>query len=527
MIGNLRHVRAQGEVSEVMNTRQLRHLFHGSPVRWLTILSLIVSACTLAFGGAILLDMRKDARTQAETAAGNLVTTLSNEIARNFHLYDLSVEGAINAWDRYDIHQISPETRQMALFDHAAKADYLGLISITDPFGTVIASSVQAAIGLSIKDRKHFVVQRDRVDAGTYVSRPFRSQLFHRDATIAISRRIFGHDGSFGGIAVGTVRLAFFRQLFEKLNLGPSGTVAVLRNDGHLIIRSPFNESDFDRDFSASPVFRSIRKAPAGSFIEVATSDGIQRLFSYRQIDDLPLIVIVAIATSDIYAAWRPKAVAVGLAVTILCGAATVLLFFFRKEILLRIAAEEKLKLVADTDGLTEIANRRSFDRALTEEWRRAIRNQMPIALLLMDADFFKLFNDTYGHQAGDHALCVVAQAITKNMRRSADLAGRYGGEEFVALLPDTEMAGALKVAENIRATITGLDVPHSGSRFGCLTLSIGVAVLHPAFASAESSLVKMADKALYEAKQAGRNRICTQAEAEIVELEWVSPEHG
>jgi diguanylate cyclase (GGDEF)-like protein len=519
-------VHVQGEISEVMNTRQLRQTFHASPLRWLTILSLIVGACTLAFGGVILLDMRKDALVQAETAASNLTTTLSKEIARNIHLYDLSVEGAINAWDRYDIHQISHETRQMALFDHAAKADYLGSLAIADSSGTVIASSVEVTLGLSVKARDYFLVQRDRVDAGTYVSRPFRSQLLQGDATIAISRRIFGHDGSFGGIAVGTVRVSFFRHLFEKLNLGPDGTVSVFRNDGHLIIRSPSNDADLDGDYSTAPLFRSFLKAPAGSFVEAATPDGVQRLISYRQIDDLPLIVSVAIATSDIYAAWRPKAIAVGLALTILCGAATVLLLLFRKEILLRIAAEEKLTLIADTDGLTMIANRRAFDRALTEEWRRAIRNQMPIALLLMDADFFKLFNDTYGHPAGDHALRVVAQAIMKNIRRPADLAGRYGGEEFVALLPDTEMAGALKVAENIRAAIIDLDLPHAGSRFGCLTLSIGVAVLHPALGTPESSLVEMADKALYEAKQAGRNRTWARVEEGTAEFAWESPEN-
>ena len=474
-----------------MNTRQLRQIFLANPLRWLTILSLIVGACMLALGGAILVDMREDALTQAKTAAGNLAMTLSNEIARNIHIYDLSVEGAINAWDRFDIHQISPETRQMALFDQSVNADYLGSIAIADPSGIVIASSVESTVGVSVKDRDFFLVQRDRVDAGTYVSRPFRSQLLHGDATIAISRRIFGHDGSFGGIAVGTMRLAFFRHLFEKLNLGAAGTVSVLRNDGHLIIRNPFNEADVDRDYSAAAPFRSFLKAPAGSFIEVATTDGIQRLFTYRQIDDLPLIVSVAIATSDIYAAWRPKAIAVGLAVAILCGAATVLLALFRKEILLRIAAEEKLTLVADTDGLTMIANRRSFDRTLAEEWRRAIRNQMPIGLLLMDVDFFKLFNDTYGHPAGDHALRVVAQAIVKNIRRPADLAARYGGEEFVALLPDTDMAGALKVAENIRSTVIDLELPHAGSRFGCLTLSIGVAVLYPVLASRNSILWK------------------------------------
>jgi hypothetical protein len=257
------HAEALGRSPRAMNTHRFPRLSSPTPLRWLTILSVIVGVGMLAFGGGILLEMRADARARAETAGSNLATTLSTEIARNIQQYDLSIRGAINAWDRYDIHQISPETRQMALFDNAAKADYLGSIAITDPTGTVVASSVEAALGLSVEAREFFAVQRDRVDAETYVSRPFRSRLVHGDGTIAISRRIFGHDGSFGGIAMGTIRLAFFRHLFENLSLGSNGIVALLRTDGHLVFRSPVNEADLDHDYSAAPAFRSFLKAPA------------------------------------------------------------------------------------------------------------------------------------------------------------------------------------------------------------------------------------------------------------------------
>jgi diguanylate cyclase (GGDEF)-like protein len=483
-----------------------------SAVRWLTILSLGVGAGTLAFGGAILLDMRNDARSQAEQASDNLTMALARDIARNIMLYDLSVQGAIDAWDRADIQQVSSETRRMTLFDRAASADYLGSLAILDDSGIVVANSTgTASLQPNSADRDYFRVHKDRVDAGLYVSRPIRSPLLNEDLSIAISRRIFGHDGRFGGIVVGTMRLAFFQDLFSKLDVGFRGRVTLFRSDGRLIMRSPPREADIDRDYSGSAIFRHYLTSSTGHLVDTA-ADGVQRLFTYRHIGNLPLILSVAISTADIYARWWRKAVAVGVALTALCGAATVLLVLFRREISHRIAAEQKLAVVASTDGLTGIANRRSCELTLKNEWRRAIRAESPIALIMLDVDFFKAFNDTYGHPAGDHVLQAVADSIVQSIRRPHDMAGRYGGEEFVALLPDADMAGALNVAARICAAVADLGMPHVGSPLGCVTVSIGIAVVFPAHGEREALLVKQADEALYEAKRSGRNRVCAGA---------------
>lgn len=168
-----------------------------------------------------------------------------------------------------------------------------------------------------------------------------------------------------------------------------------------------------------------------------------------------------------------------------------------------------ELERIASLDGLTRVANRRSFDEYLNREWRRLAREQKPMALILCDIDYFKPYNDTYGHLAGDNCLQRVAQALTEATNRPADLVARYGGEEFVVVLPDTDMDGALSVAHELALAIKQLDIPHgSSSTSDHLTLSIGVSTVIPDISFPSEELISKADDALYQAKHDGRNRI-------------------
>lgn len=171
--------------------------------------------------------------------------------------------------------------------------------------------------------------------------------------------------------------------------------------------------------------------------------------------------------------------------------------------------ANQELKRLSASDGLTGIANRRFFDEHLSREWRRARRGSGDIALLMCDVDHFKAYNDTYGHQAGDDCLRQIAQTLSDAMERAADLAARYGGEEFVVVLPETPLDGAQIVAEKIQLAIQALNLPHSGSPHSQVTLSIGVATLPPDEHNGPHTLIKAADRALYRAKHAGRNHVC------------------
>lgn len=171
--------------------------------------------------------------------------------------------------------------------------------------------------------------------------------------------------------------------------------------------------------------------------------------------------------------------------------------------------ANRKLARLATVDGLTQIANRRAFDAQLEREWRRQMRDKVPLAMIMGDIDFFKRYNDHYGHQRGDDCLRAVAGAIQAQVRRPADLAARYGGEEFAVILPDTPPEGARHVAEAIRTAIAGLQIPHSHSEVADhVTMSIGVASRVPGVGGGIDGLLQEADAALYAAKSQGRNRV-------------------
>ncbi|MFQ5644395.1 MAG: diguanylate cyclase [Thiogranum sp.] len=180
--------------------------------------------------------------------------------------------------------------------------------------------------------------------------------------------------------------------------------------------------------------------------------------------------------------------------------------------------SNRELKRLSSMDGLTGLANRRQFDETLEQEWQRAQRTELPLSLLFADIDYFKRYNDSYGHQAGDDCLRKVAASLQKTVHRPADLVSRYGGEEFVMILPDTTSEGALAVAEKVLANIAGLNIPHKNSDSADrVTLSIGVATLHPEEGAGCDTLIEAADQMLYKAKDNGRNRIeVTQPPAEL-----------
>lgn len=171
--------------------------------------------------------------------------------------------------------------------------------------------------------------------------------------------------------------------------------------------------------------------------------------------------------------------------------------------------ANQELQRLASLDGLTQVANRRCFDERLQVEWQRLAREQAPLSLILCDVDCFKLYNDTYGHLAGDEALTHVAKAISQAVKRSADLVARYGGEEFAVILPNTNAAGAIAVAKTIQNNISALQLPHPNSPVSeFITLSLGVATVTPDHQSCPATLIATADRVLYQAKAQGRNCI-------------------
>jgi diguanylate cyclase (GGDEF)-like protein len=158
------------------------------------------------------------------------------------------------------------------------------------------------------------------------------------------------------------------------------------------------------------------------------------------------------------------------------------------------------LQHISGLDGLTGITNRRRFDEFFQQEWKRAARECVPISVVFFDVDFFKPFNDTYGHLSGDDCLKRVATCIESTLNRAGDLVARYGGDEFIVVLPGTGAEGALQVAETLRARIESLEIG--------VTISLGVATMQPEQQNSPADLIAAADEALFQAKQTGRNRV-------------------
>jgi diguanylate cyclase (GGDEF)-like protein len=181
------------------------------------------------------------------------------------------------------------------------------------------------------------------------------------------------------------------------------------------------------------------------------------------------------------------------------------------------VQANRQLEILSLTDGLTQIPNRRAFDQSLVAEWRRSCREQAAISLLIVDIDFFKEFNDLYGHPQGDECLRQVSAVIQLEARRAGNLAARVGGEEFAVVLPGVEEAGAQKVGDLVQAAVAALALDHGGSLTGYVTVSIGIAAMRPEITSRHSAtLMEAADQALYRAKQTGRNRTCIASVATL-----------
>ena len=199
---------------------------------------------------------------------------------------------------------------------------------------------------------------------------------------------------------------------------------------------------------------------------------------------------------------------------TTIVGSAGIVCQF--KDITSRKQAEEKLTELNETltkmalvDGLTQIANRRHFDDTIEQEWKRLARNKKPLSLLLADIDFFKKYNDHYGHQAGDDCLRQVGKALAGMTLRSADLVARYGGEEFILLLPETDLEGAICVGNQTLESISQLGIKHTSSEVAeTITISLGAATLVPSHDTSPKQLIELADQALYQSKNTGRNRV-------------------
>jgi len=511
-------------VGAVRNSRELRSGGYqlttlqgpkqsAAPMKRLIALGLVITLGFSTVCAIVLWESRNRDLEQARKSAVNIVATIASEVARNFELYDLSLGAVVDGLNVPGLSAVSPKMRQMILFDRAASAEDMGSTFVLDKFGTVILDSrTEMPRSDNYAKNDFFKIHQGISNAGNFIGTPWR--LADGEFVIATSRRVSDANGDFLGVVAGTLRLQYFKKMFERLEIDPDASVVLSREDGSVIMRNPYNADVIGRNVSQSAVFKRISEYPHGAFEMNAGLDGVKRLYVYQRIGDLPLLVSYGQSLNAIYANWRREATVIALLMLGLCATNVALIVFLARALKRRARAEHDFAVMATIDALTGLANRRKFDEAIDQEWRRAQRGQHQIALLMIDADSFKNFNDQFGHQAGDVALKALAECIAASARRAGDLAARFGGEEFAVLLPETGIEEAVVVAENIQARLASLRTLQNGRPDSTPTLSIGVACMAPRQGLEPRDLIRTADGALYKAKEAGRNCVVAVAPA-------------
>ncbi|WP_258911547.1 sensor domain-containing diguanylate cyclase [Pseudomonas putida] len=491
-----------------MPTRLPRFAFHRShPELTLNLGSCLAVLAIVAIVSFLLARERDSVELSAIRSSNNIVQLIESDILRNAELYDQSLQGLIWAVGRKELPEIPGPLRQRLLFNEAFVDRKRGDVLWLDKQGNVVGDSTsnvprQANFGDTGVFKAH---QRD-ANLGLLVGPPFKARLGGLDWCISFSRRISGPDGEFAGLAAGALRLSYFSELFKRLDIGDDSSINLFNADGQLLARQPSRPQDppIGSNYAERPNFKRILSEQSGNFTARSGSDGNPRIYTFARVAQLPLIVLVVHSADEVFQSWRRTAILVSVATGVLCVGILWLTLLLGRELRRRQEAEQGLATLAATDSLTGLANRRRLDQVLRQEWARAQRNRKPLAVLMVDVDHFKAFNQRHGHAGGDHALREVAKTIEASIRRPADLAARYGGEEFQVVLPETDLAGARLLAERIRTSVEALapfaDDAHS------VTVSIGIGLSGTQHDL--SSVLGAADEALYRAKAKGRNRV-------------------
>jgi len=483
----------------------------GRPELLLILGSCLTVIAILSIVTFLLIREHANAQQDATRSATTIAQLIDADVLRTVELYDLTLQGLIAASQRDDLKQMPPQVRQLVLFDRSTAARFKGDILLLDKHGEVLAdSSLTDPKPGNFADRDYFVAHVLDRDTGMFISRPFKPRCDCADSDqwrISFSRRISSPTGEFMGVAVASMRLTYFDELFNSLNIGSDSTLNIINNDGILLAQKPYLQSDsIGKSFASRPNVVRILRDGSGSFNSVSSIDHRKRLYTFSRVGNLPLTVIVALSSAEVFGTWERTAMVISGATSVLCIGLLWLTWLLCRELRLRHNAERELAQLAATDALTGVANRRTLDQALRHEWFRAQRSGKPLSVLMIDADHFKAFNDRHGHQGGDDALRSLARVISTNVRRPSDVVARYGGEEFSVILPETDSAGAKQIAEHIREAVEQL--PLVADAKTPMTVSIGISTWTSASEISLEQLLFAADKALYQAKETGRNRV-------------------
>lgn len=401
-----------------------------------------------------------------------------------------------------------------------------------DAQGRWIATSMRRMpIGINNSDREYFTYHRASLRNSVHVGPVLRSRTTG-ELVIPVSLRVNDGANGFDGVLLATIKVDYFRRFYSYYELGARDVLVLMLADSTVLYARPMPDSYIGKNLASSPLFRKmLADADQGSGQWKAALDGEKRIFGFARSERYPLIVAAGYDRSALFSRWingrkQDAMLSLALLAVVLSLSAFLLrqarhtLRYQRELTRLRdelTAANLSLQSLANSDGLTGVANRRYFDRMLYKSLHQARVHGWPVSLILIDIDYFKHYNDTYGHVAGDECLKAVGSILKNFALRKNDLPARYGGEEFAIILPRYTSEEALKLARAIVEAVYRLNIPHLSSALPVkrVTLSAGCATQRGnAGQQGLSDLIERADEALYRAKREGRNRAeCEKAD--------------
>ncbi|MDB5990018.1 MAG: diguanylate cyclase [Herbaspirillum sp.] len=460
---------------------------------------------------------------ELDTATENMSRSMAQHADDTFKAADTALVGVAEHIANDGVSPKSIERMKRLLMLWVQELPALQSLLIIDNNGRLVASS-RGAINPSLdySDREFFIYHRGHPDAGPKINFPVISRT-NGSSLIPMTRRLNDANGKFSGVAVASVRTDYFYNFYASYAIGHDGVIFLALNSGIQLVRWPARANAIGKNLTGPLFSQNAGLNDSGNAMIISPTDQIERLIGYHHLNHYPMVAVAGLSKYEILAVWRQETMLHGVIVMVIISGLGFIGFRLIEQINLRVHAEEEahqagealkelnqtLEKLAMQDGLTGLANRRLFDIELQNELSRATRSASSLALIMIDVDFFKKYNDLYGHLAGDECLRQVGKILKSAEGRLGDLAARYGGEEFALLLPSTDVQGAVQVAEKICKAIRELEIRHDGnSAADIVTISAGVNALMPVTeGDTPAMMIGAADEALYVAKASGRNQ--------------------
>lgn len=458
----------------------------------------------------------------ANTNAANLARSMAQQADDAFDQADIPVVGIVERLS-YDGFGAATSSRMHDyLRATAASVEQIQGLFIYDKNGNWAATSLShMPANANNADREYFKFHQAIDSNLTHIGEAIRSRTTG-DWIIPVSRRVNDSTGQFAGVVLATIELGYFERFFDRFDIGQHGVITLAMADGKVLARRPDLQNLRGVSIGDGELFRKyLKEHYEGTATVESMLDHEVRIYGYKRLDRYPLVVLAGLSEKEVLDEWRQyawRSLAIIVCVVVANLLFGVLLFQqirfgLNAESQLRIASHSLEKLALQ-DSLTGLANRRHFQEILGLEFAKGLPNLHPLSLIMIDIDFFKSYNDNYGHVAGDKCIVAVAECIRSNLNRTGDLAVRYGGEEMAVFLPYSDLQGAFALAEKIRQSVLARALEHHGNPLGIVSISLGVYGCLSQECPSMEVFVERADAALYMAKHQGRNRTVAWLEA-------------